>query len=289
MPSIKEYNRKISSLKNTSKITKTMKMVSASKLRKAQDAQRNASAYADELNKLIYRIGGSVESGKHALLEKRSEVKNVLFILFSSDKGLCGGFNNNLFKFTDAQIQKREAMGQKVVLSCCGRRGYTYYQNRATIKTHYEGITQSPDPLEAHKVAKDACDSFLSGEFDEVFLIYNHFVSPISQTTQIQHVLPLKGKDFEFEGSHVVDHDFISEPPVEELLEDLIPQMLDFLLYFALLENSAGEHGARMTAMENATKNATEMVDRYTLLRNRARQAAITTELIEIISGAEAL
>jgi F-type H+-transporting ATPase subunit gamma len=289
MPTIQEYNRKIGSMKNTSKITKTMKMVSASKLRKAQDAQRNASAYADELNKLIYRIGGSIESSKHALLESRSEVKNVLLILFSSDKGLCGGFNNNLFKFADEEIKRREALGQSVTLSCCGRRGYTYYQKRATIKTHYEGITQNPDPLDSHKVAQDACESFLSGEFDEVFLVYNHFVSPISQTTRIHHMLPLKGADFEFEGSHVVDHDFISEPPVEVLLENLIPQMLDFLLFFALLENSAGEHGARMTAMENATKNATEMVEEYTLLRNRARQAAITTELIEIISGAEAL
>ena len=289
MPTIQEYNRKIGSMKNTSKITKTMKMVSASKLRKAQDAQRNASAYAEELNKLIYRLGGSVDASAHALLQERSEVKNVLFVLFSSDKGLCGGFNNNLFKFADQEVAKREELGQKVSLSCCGRRGFTYYQKRKDVIEHYEGVTQKPDPLDAHKVARDACDAFLSNQFDEVYLIYNHFVSPISQTTRMHHLLPLKGVDFSFEGSQAVDPDFISEPPVEELLEELIPQIFDFLVYFALLENSAGEHGARMTAMENATKNATEMVEEYTLLRNRARQAAITTELIEIISGAEAL
>lgn len=289
MPSIKDYNRKISSLKNTSKITKTMKMVSASKLRKAQDAQRNASAYAQEINKLIYRLAGSVEALKHPLLQQREHPEKVLLVVFASDKGLCGGFNNNLFKFLDKEIARREEAGQTVTLNVCGRRAWMYYEKRGYVRTHFDGVTQKPDPLDANRIAKDAADAFISGEVDEVHLVFNHFISPISQVQRIHNLMPLTMEDFKFEGDQHVEHDFISEPPVQELVDHLIPLISDFLVYFALLENSAGEHGARMTAMDNATNNANEMIDENTLLRNRARQAEITTELIEIISGAEAL
>ena len=289
MPSIKEYNRKIGSLKNTSKITKTMKLVSASKLRRAQDRQRDASHFADEVNKLVYRIAGAFDSSIHPLLTPKASVKKVLFIGFTSDKGLCGGFNNSLIKFIERELKERTEKGEEVELSFCGRRGFNHFRSRATIKSNYENVTAAPDAIEARKIATEACESFLSGEFDEVYLVYNQFQSPLTQTPFITKFLPLEAEDFEFEGTHEVSHNFIAEPDVGALLDNLIPRILDFQLFFSLLENSAGEHGARMTAMDNASANAGKMIDSYTMKRNRARQAAITTELIEIISGAEAL
>jgi len=289
MPSIKEYNRKIGSLKNTVKITKTMKMVSASKLRRSQDAQKDAADYANAVNKLLFRIAGAFDSSIHPLLEPKTEVKKVLFLVFSSDKGLCGGFNNNLFKYIENAKKEQEEQGREVIVSVAGRRAFLYFNGRAEIGEHFENTTAAPDALEAHRMAEYTADGFLAGEFDEVFLIYNQFESPLVQTPYKVKYLPLEQDDFEFDGAEEISADFIAEPDAKSLLDHLIPRILSFQVFYALLENSAGEHGARMTAMDNATNNANGMIDENTLLRNRARQAAITTELIEIISGAEAL
>lgn len=291
MASIKEYNRKVISLKNTVKITKTMKMVSASKLRRAQEAEGRAKAYAHEVNNLIYRIAGSVEQEMHPLLNPRKKVGKVLLLVFSSDKGLCGGFNNNLIKFVQTRTDELETSGKSVSLAFCGRRGHMYFANRATVFKNYPGVTASPHSRDATEIAEELMTAFSAEEFDEVHMLYNHFVSPLSQVPQSDQLIPLP---LETLADHdqveaIKEEDFIAEPPLKELLNSLIPMLVVFKMFYALLENAAGEHGARMTAMDNATTNANKMIDEYTLLRNRARQAAITTELIEIISGAEAL
>jgi len=292
MPSIKDYNRKISSLKNTSKITKTMKMVSASKLRKAQESQRQAKDFAHEVNQLIHRIGGQVDSDMHPLLKSSDEVKKVLVLMFSSDKGLCGGFNNNLIRHAEKMLEAHQDDGVEYQFAFIGRRGYTHFQKRVKVWKFYEEIpSAAPHSKDASRVAKRMEHAFLEEGFDKVIMLCNEFVSPLVQTPEIRSLLPLDTSDLPEEALENArpDADILAEPEMSNLLSFLIPRLVTFKVYYALLENTAGEHGARMTAMDNATTNAMNLIDENTLLRNRARQAAITTELIEIISGAEAL
>ncbi|MCC5846739.1 MAG: ATP synthase F1 subunit gamma [Verrucomicrobia bacterium] len=291
MPSIKEYNSKINSLKNTSKITKTMKMVSASKLRKAQESQRNAKDFAHEVNQLIRRIAGNVDENLHPLLKTREEEKKVLVVIFTSDKGLCGGFNNNLIRFAERYFEERKDDGIDYELAFCGRRGYLHFQSRATIHRQFDLVSADPGAHTASRVMKHLEKVFLDGSFDRIMMMVNEFISPLSQIPRLHQLLPLTDQDLEKGESEAVAPvtDILSEPGMEQLLSFLVPRLVSFKVYFALLENAAGEHGARMTAMDNATTNAANLIEENTLLRNRARQAAITTELIEIISGAEAL
>jgi len=290
MPSIKEYNRKLASLKNTSKITRTMKMVSASKLRRAQDAQRGAYDCAVEINKLIARIVGTVKDDSHPLLVARNPVKKLHAVLFTSDKGLCGAFNNNIIRFTHQWVAARQAEGVEVSMSCCGKRGFAGFKDSLSGVRHYENVTGRIDPRNARNIAREISSEFVDGGHDAVVLIYNHFISPLSQRPVVQPLLPLAPAEFATQGAiESITGDFIAEPDINTLLSLLIPRLVNFKVLHALLENAAGEHGARMTAMDNASKNAKELTEKTTLLRNRARQAAITTELIEIISGAEAL
>lgn len=292
MLSIKDYNRKISSLKNTSKITKTMKMVSASKLRKAQESQRKAKDFAHEVNQLIHRIAGHVENDMHPLLETRDEVKKVMLVLFTSDKGLCGGFNNNLIRYAEDYLAEREGDGITYELAFVGRRGFLHFQKRAAVYKYFDEIVSAaPHAVQATRVRRRLEHAFLEEGFDQILLLCNEFVSPLSQIPRLRPLLPLEPADLPDEALETAapSQDIIAEPEMSHLLEFLVPRLVTFKIFFALLENAAGEHGARMTAMDNATTNAMNLIDENTLLRNRARQAAITTELIEIISGAEAL
>ena len=295
MPSTKEYNKKLASLRNTVKMTKTMKMVAASKLRRAQEAQRQAKAYADKLNDMIARLAASVSPEAHPLLQKQTKSRKALVLVLSSDKGLCGGFNNNTIKLMTRWLVEHGANYDKVEMSFCGRRGYAFFRNRVGVKQYYEGVTNKPDFLAAGKIGEDLIKAYLGGEYDDIYLAYSSFRSALSQKPIIVKILPLeptvldgqvpvKGKP-----AALPVLDYIFEPTREELLKFLIPRTLKFKVHFALLENAAGEHGARMTAMDSATNNAKKLIDNYTLLRNRARQASITKEVIEIISGAEAL
>lgn len=288
MATIKEYNVKLKSLKNTQKITKTMKMVSASKLRKAHQAQENAKLYAKNLTFLISRISTSVESTAHPLLNVRKEIKNVLIIIVTSDKGLCGAFNNNANKKVEEWITGNKHFEQKVYISCCGKKGHAFFQRTHNIDSYYEDVTGNPRFAKAREIGDDLIDGYISGKYDEIYITYNQFFSPLSQKTVIEKILPIDPAALETQ-DEIQTAEYIFEPDRDKMLSFLIPHYLYFKIFFALLENSAGEHGARMTAMENATKNAKELSEKYTLLRNRARQTAITTELIEIVAGAEAL
>lgn len=284
--SIKDFNVKIRSLTSTQKITKTMKMVSASKLRKAHKAQANAKLYASNLTALTSRISATVPTAAHPLLEPRDEVKNVLILIITSDKGLCGAFNHNANRKVAAWIEENRHH-EKIDLVCCGKRGYMFFAKHDIVKKHYEDVTVDPQFSKAKEIGEDLSTFFLNNEYDEVYITYNHFFNPLSQETVFEKILPIDPDSLKDEeaGDTV---EYIFEPRTKELLNFLIPHFLYFKIYFALLENSAGEHGARMTAMDNATRNASDLIDRYTLFRNRARQAAITTELSEIVAGAEA-
>ena len=205
-----------------------------------------------------------------------------------SDKGLCGGFNNNLIKHMTRWLNIADQQVKNISLSFVGRRGWLFFRNRMPVAKLYEGAATHPTPGEAVHIAEDAERGFLDGTYDEVYLAYNHFVNPLSQTPVIKKLLPIEPHVIQAAATGV-NEDFLLEPAQHELLGTLLPQILNFEVYFALLENAAGENGARMTAMDSATNNANKMIKQYTLLRNRARQASITKELIEIVSGAEAL
>jgi len=291
MPSLKEYKAKLASLKNTRKMTKTMKMVSASKLYRTMDAQRKATAMAEQLKKMISHLAGSVDPTGNPLFRVNPQPRRILVLLITSDKGLCGGFNNNLIKFIHRWMESPEREGREIVLSCCGRRGHLFFRNRRAIHRHYDGVTQKPGFHHAELIGKEMREEFIAGDFDEIYLAYNHFINPISQKPVLEKVLPIEPQEIIAEpgAPTTAPANYLFEPSREELLARLVPMTVNFKIYYALLENAAGENGARMTAMDNATSNASKMIELYTLLRNRARQAAITKELIEIISGAEAL
>jgi len=285
MIGIKEFNKKITSLKNTRKMTKTMKMVSAGKFKRAQKAQINAEAYAHKITELMGRLSCS-GSGNHPMLMVKKAVTKSLIVLFTSDKGLCGGFNNNLIRKTRYWITENPYKYTTISMSFCGRRGYMSFRRTAKINKYYENITMKPAFNDVQKVAQDITEDFMMGNFEEIYLAYNRFDGPLSQTPVIEKILPL---DVETKAPESPGSPYEYEPEEKEILYFIIPKFLNFKIFFTLLENAAGEHGARMSAMDKASQNTGDLIDRYTLLRNRARQAAITTELIEIISGAEAL
>jgi F-type H+-transporting ATPase subunit gamma len=297
MIGIKEFNKKIVSLKNTGKMTKTMKMVSASKFKRAHKAQVSSQVYAQKLTQLMGRLA-SAGPTNHPLLKTKKAVTKCLVVLFTSDKGLCGGFNNNLIRKTRHWITDNPYQYTNIGMSFCGRRGYMSFRRTAKIKEFYENITIKPEFEDAAKVARDTAASFIEGEFEEIYLAYNRFDGPLTQTPVIEKILPLDASAFtKSEVRHEVtpaktapkSQDYSYEPEEKDILYFMIPKFLNFKIFYTLLENAAGEHGARMAAMDKASQNTVELINRYTLLRNRARQAAITTELIEIISGAEAL
>ncbi len=288
MPSIKEYNNKLKSLKNTQKITKTMKMVSASKLRKAHESQTNAKIYAQSLTALASRIANSAESTDHVFFNKKEETQKALILVITSDKGLCGAFNNNAHKQVTHWIGEHRSEYQNIDLACCGKKGYAFFKSRENVISHYENITINPTFEHAKTIGENLSENFINDTYDEIFLVYNEFFSPLSQKSTFKKILPIDPKELIQEAIEA-SPEYIFEPKVNELLEFLIPHYLYFTIYFALLENSAGEHGARMSAMDSASKNASDLMAKNTLLRNRARQAQITTELTEIVSGAEAL
>ena len=289
MLGIKEFNKKIVSLKNTRKMTKTMKMVSASKFKKAHKAQSAAIDYAAKLQELISRLSSSGAQQNHPLVKPKKVVNKALFVLFTSDKGLCGGFNNNLIRKLRNWLKENPGKHSQTAFSFCGRRGFMSFRKSQTVQKHYENITYKPNFADALNVAKDLAEAYVSGQYDEIFLVYNRFDGPLTQTPMIEKLLPLDPATLVKEVKSQKSADYKYEPEQNELIEFLIPKFLNFKIYFTLLENSAGEHGARMSAMDKASQNTADLIDRYTLLRNRARQATITTELIEIISGAEAL
>ena len=288
MPTVKEYNVKLARLRSTRKMTKTMKMVSANKLRKAQEARRNVDLYQHQLDAIIAHVTAGVDADAHAFLRKRGPVRRALVLLFTSDKGLCGGFNNNVNKSVLRWMSAEGSTLERLEMSFCGRRGFQFFQSRTNVRQHYEGVTHRPRYADACRIGHEIQGAFLHGRFDAVYLAYNVAVSALTQRPVIERLLPIAHDSLPSPAAGIAE-DWILEPGRDALLQTLLPRLVNRHIYVALLHNAIGEHGARMTAMDNATNNAASLIDSITLLRNRARQSAITTELTEIVGGAEAL
>ena len=286
MPSLIDIRRRIRSVKNTQQITKAMKMVSAAKLRRAQDRVIAARPYAALLRQMLADVAAAAtaeaeeQAVENPLLAERPE-KRILLVLVTGDKGLAGAFNTNLIK--GAQAFPAERGGASVTLELIGRKGRDFFRKRgAAISGEHVGLAAKVAYKDTAAIARKAIEKFREGETDAVYLLYNEFKSVASQKLTLERVLPLAVP----EQSDPVD--YILEQPAAEILNALLPKCVEMEFYRALLESAAAEHAARMTAMDAATSNAADMIDRLTLYMNRVRQASITKEIIEVVSGAAA-
>ena len=289
MPSLKDLKNRIGSVKNTRKITKAMQMVSAAKLRRAQDAAEAARPYAERMTAVMAGLAASVgnSDGAPRLLAGSGVDKVHLLVVMTSERGLCGGFNTSIVRLARAKVAELLAAGKTVKILTVGKKGRE--QMRREYGDYFVGHVDMSEVkrvgyANARDIARDILARFDGGECDVVTLFYNRFQSVISQVPTAQQVIPAK---FEATGEAAASYDY--EPSEEAILADLLPRNVATQVFTALLENAASEQGARMSAMDNATRNAGDMINRMTIVYNRSRQAAITKELIEIISGAEAL
>ena len=285
MATLKAIRKRISSIRNTQQITKAMKMVSAAKLRRAQEAAVQARPYADKMSELLRNVGARVAQQAHPLLKARAE-KKIHLLLFTSDRGLCGGYNANLIRAAEAFI-RREGAGKEIHLVLIGRKGADYFRRRrAQIADRHINIFATPTEELAAAVTEKAIDRFVKGETDAVYLLYSRFRSALSQVPTLEKLLPVALSETANADQLT---EYIYEPSIEALLASLLPKVAEVAILRALLEATASEHGARMTAMDSATSNASKMMGSLTLQMNRARQASITRELMEIVGTAEAL
>jgi F-type H+-transporting ATPase subunit gamma len=287
MASLKSIKKRIVSVKNTRQITKAMKMVSAAKLRRAQENVVAARPYARKLGEVLQSLATNTSGDLHPLLERREGTK-LLLVVVTSDRGLCGGFNANLCKTAERFIKENNAVYEQVTLLTVGRKGYEFLKNRHTVYKNVSNVLAKPSYQTAALLAQDIIEGFTAGEYDQVVLLYNAFRTVMSQDITFQQLLPVVMEN-SAAGNDEAKVEYIYEPSVEGLLAEIIPKNIEVQIFKALLESVAAEHGARMTAMDSASKNANEMIGKLTLQYNRARQAAITTELMEIISGAESI
>jgi F-type H+-transporting ATPase subunit gamma len=301
LANLKIIRKRISGAKNTQKITRAMKMVSAARLNRAQQRILAIRPYAVKTAQVLAEVtaprgdsdGGSGDL-EHPLLARRPE-KSLLLIVITSDRGLCGAFNSNILRATERIWREREAAGVKVQFAVIGRRGRDYLRRRKAPGLRvFDGIWERLDFAQARGIAREVLKPFVAGEVDALYLVYNEFKSAMTQRVVIEPLFPLQTPETVAERAKKADEwdrerEFLFEPGRGALLERLVPMYVEISLLRALLESMASELGARMTAMDSATKNAAEMIAKLTLAYNRARQAAITTELMEIIGGAEAL
>jgi len=289
VPSLRDIRTRIGSVKNTRQITKAMKMVSAAKLRRAQEAITRARPYATLLEQALGRIAtraAAEERPAHPLLAARP-VKRAEIVLLTSDRGLAGAFNSNVVRRTQRFLTETSEQYERVEVSILGRKARDFFRARhMPVRKDFGGVHQLATYAKAAELARELSERFLSCEVDAVFLCYNEFKSAIAQTVVVKQFLPIVTAG---EASAHQGYDFLYEPSRDELLAELVPKHLAIQVWRALLDSAASEHGARMTAMESASKNASEMIERLTLEMNRARQATITKELMEIVGGAEAL
>jgi F-type H+-transporting ATPase subunit gamma len=285
----RDLRRKIRSVKNTSQLTKAMKMVSAAKLRRSQEAMLAARPYSLGLRRVLSEIGKRAQEELHPLLASRPE-KTVDLVVVAGDKGLCGAFNTNVIKLAEKWRVEQQAAGKRVVITAIGRKAAEYYRRRPQIEV-LESLTdffRTMNYIQARDIAGRLQDRFITGNTDGVYLCFNEFRTVASQTTLIRPLLPLNAANDVREHEATVT-EFMYEPDAESLLSIMLPRHVSFQLWQALLESIASEHGARMAAMDSATRNANEVIAKLTLKMNRVRQAAITTEIIEVVSGADAL
>ena len=291
MPSLKDLRNRISSVKSTKKITSAMKMVAAAKLKRAQDNAEKTRPYARKMSEIVNSLVENNKSKEFKFSEKKTKkTRNILLIVCSADRGLCGGFNGSIIKFSKKLSEKIINDGGQVSYIFVGKKAYQSLQRFCgdSILDFFSDIANPSIKFElAGSIRDKILELFLNDSMDECYLIYTEFKSAISQTVQSLKLLPLNALETNNDNSSNKSYDF--EPSEEEILNEIIPKNIAIQIHTALLENLASEQGSRMTAMDNATRNANDMIDNLTLFYNRSRQALITKELIEIISGAEAV
>ena len=284
MSTLRDIKRRITSVQNTEQITKAMKMVAASRLRRAQEAIIASRPYAHKMLEVLSSLALRTNPQAHPLLQTR-EPKKVDLVVVTSDRGLCGAFNSNIIR--EAEQFMREHADWEITLHLVGRKANDYFKRR-DVNIRKVSLNILSDVSFPHAIAlgEDVVENYLSGEIDRVYMVYNEFKSAIQQKVIVEQLLPIVPMEIS-EDYYPVEYTF--EPSEDVLLEELLPRHINVQIYRVFLESVASEHGARMTAMEAASKNAAEMIDKLTLLYNRTRQAAITTELIEVVSGKEAM
>ena len=293
MPNLKELKNRISSVKSTRKITSAMKMVAASKLRRAQDLAESSRVYADSLSFILSSLAGNTKNSSDLpeILTGRENSKISLLIINSSDRGLCGGFNSNLFRNAKNWISEQQEKGKSVKIITVGKKASSFYKKTdLNVIANFDDLNSNDKQLQVSEEIKNKImELFENNEIDEISILFNKFVSVITQEPTYQSLIPLSNEEADEEVTDNSNAVFEFEPDKNELLEYLVPRNFLTQIYRSVLESSASEHAARMTSMDNATRNAGDMIDGLTLTYNRTRQAFITKELIEIISGAEAV
>lgn len=285
MANLRDIRRRIKSVRNTGQITKAMKMVSAAKLRRAEEAMMRSRPYSTTLEQVIASLTKRCERGIHPLLSEKEE-KVVKVVVVIADRGLCGAFNTNLLRSAFKFVKTKQKEGKIVTVDLIGRKGRDFFKRREIeIGKLWVGLSSNPQYEKAKEVADYEIKLFGENNFDSLYLVYNEFKTLVTQKITYKRLIPVPVEEIETP----FEERFIFEPSEDEILDNLLERQISFTFYQAFLESYASEQGARMAAMENATKSAKEMIDKLTLYANRVRQAGITKELIEIVSGAQAL
>ena len=287
MASLRQLRRRIRSVQNTRQITRAMQMVSAAKLRRAEAILKSSRPYAAKIKEIISQLLTQKNIPAHPLLKQDASNNRIALLVISGDKGLCGAFNTHTFRKTDEFLLKHS--GKDILVYLFGKKGYEYYKRRdAMIELHKTNISRIIEKNEVADIAKTIQEDF-GEKFDMMFIIYNAFVSAVSYKTTLEKLLPFDRDTFSISDKSTKDADYIFEPDVETIFNNLLPRFLMTQLYLRFAESATSEHSARMVSMQNATENASDLIDNLTLLRNKIRQATITKEISEIVGGAEAL
>ena len=290
MATLRDIKRKIDAVKKTQQITRAMNMVAASKLRTTQQQLDQFIPYATQLTEIMNRVAAGVEPEGFPLLMAHEEVVKVELISLTADRGLCGAFNTNLIAAADKFIQEKEQEGLELSLTQLGRKGRDYFRRRKRpVRVFHEGMLNNPNYADASALGQEVIDLFLSHEVDEVYVCYAEFINIVTQKPVIKKLLPIAPETMEEEGQEQELLEYIFEPSREGVLNDLLPNYIKLQLLEVFFQTAVSEHAARMAAMDNAVNNCKEMVRDLTLVYNKARQAAITAELMDIVGGVEAL
>ncbi|GMR07866.1 MAG: F0F1 ATP synthase subunit gamma [Gammaproteobacteria bacterium] len=287
MASGKEIRTQIRSIENTRKITSAMEMVAASKMRKAQDRMRASRPYADKMHNVIRHLAYAHSEYRHVFLQQREEIKRVGYIIISSDRGLCGGLNNNLFRTALTGLKQWHDKGVEIDLCTIGSKASAFFKRVSDIRAQASHFGDSPEVAELIGTVKVMLDAYESGEIDKLFLVFNKFVNTMTQDPIVEQLIPVEQDPQEEQLTH--HWDYLYEPDAKPVLDDLLVRYIESLVYQGVVENIACEQAARMVAMKAATDNAGDLIDDLQLVYNKARQAAITQELSEIIAGAAAV
>ncbi|MFZ1081891.1 MAG: ATP synthase F1 subunit gamma [Candidatus Kryptoniota bacterium] len=291
MPTLREIKRRIGGVTSTEKITKAMKMVAAAKLRRAQSAVIAARPYSRKLGELMKHLARNADLSENPLVKER-EIKKVGIVVVTADRGFCGAFNSNIIKATNELITTRYAAlysSGNVKLFGVGKKGYDFFSKRKyDVIGNYSGVFHDLQFQLAKNIATEVIKGYLDGSYDRVEIVYNEFKNIIQQRLIVEQFLPISKEEFEPEAKHI-ELQYIYEPDIASILESLMPRHLEYQIWRVLLESNAAGEGARMAAMDNASENASELISSLSLQYNKARQASITKELLEVVSGAEAL